>query len=175
MVEMRSLKSRAVSVDARTRKRWLHVDTSALPQQEHGQREQVIRSEHRCSRLCTRCAMSSSRCGSGPTRLGNNSSESSRIGAGAPKRAASKGCNRSLDGCAATAPAPSRFSSSRTSGSPHLASAGVQRGHHRCGIRPISGRGRAGMTAGRHERSAIGKAHSSTESSRLIRAAPHQP
>jgi stearoyl-CoA desaturase (delta-9 desaturase) len=43
VLEMRSLKSRAVSVDARLVTRWLHVDTSALPQQENGEREQVIK------------------------------------------------------------------------------------------------------------------------------------
>jgi stearoyl-CoA desaturase (delta-9 desaturase) len=42
VLEMRSLKSRAVSVDARLLTRWLHVETSVLPQQEHGQLEQVI-------------------------------------------------------------------------------------------------------------------------------------
>ena len=42
VLEMSSLKSRAVNVDAHALRRWLHVDTSALPQQEHGQREQVI-------------------------------------------------------------------------------------------------------------------------------------
>jgi stearoyl-CoA desaturase (Delta-9 desaturase) len=40
--EMRSLKSRAVHVNANALTRWLHVDTSALPQSEHEQRDQVI-------------------------------------------------------------------------------------------------------------------------------------
>jgi stearoyl-CoA desaturase (Delta-9 desaturase) len=43
VLEMQSLKSRAVSVDVRLVTRWLHVDTSAIPQQEYGQREQVIK------------------------------------------------------------------------------------------------------------------------------------
>jgi stearoyl-CoA desaturase (delta-9 desaturase) len=42
-VEIRSLKSRAVDVNARTVKRWLQVDTSALAQSEHDQRGQVIK------------------------------------------------------------------------------------------------------------------------------------
>ena len=40
-LEMRSLKARAVKVDANALTRWLHVDTSALPRSEHGQRQQV--------------------------------------------------------------------------------------------------------------------------------------
>ena len=43
VLEMRSLKSHAVDVDAHALMRWLHVDTSALPHNEHGQREQVIK------------------------------------------------------------------------------------------------------------------------------------
>jgi stearoyl-CoA desaturase (delta-9 desaturase) len=42
VLEMRSLKACAVNVDAHAVTRWLHVDTTALPQNEHGRREQVI-------------------------------------------------------------------------------------------------------------------------------------
>jgi stearoyl-CoA desaturase (delta-9 desaturase) len=41
-IEARYLKSRAVNVNAAALKRWLQVDTSALPQNEHAQRVQVI-------------------------------------------------------------------------------------------------------------------------------------
>ena len=41
--EVRYLKSRAVNVNAAALKRWLHVDTSALPHNEHEQRVQVIK------------------------------------------------------------------------------------------------------------------------------------
>jgi stearoyl-CoA desaturase (delta-9 desaturase) len=41
--EMQSLKSRAVDVNARALKRWLHVDTSALPHSEHEQRGEAIK------------------------------------------------------------------------------------------------------------------------------------
>ena len=40
--EARSLKSRAVDINARALKRWLHVDTSALAPTEHEQRGRVI-------------------------------------------------------------------------------------------------------------------------------------
>jgi stearoyl-CoA desaturase (delta-9 desaturase) len=40
--EMQSLKERGVVVSARALERWLHVDTSALPEEEHRQRARVI-------------------------------------------------------------------------------------------------------------------------------------
>ena len=42
-VELRSMRSRGVNVNAQAIKRWLHVDMSALPQKEHEQRGQLIR------------------------------------------------------------------------------------------------------------------------------------
>lgn len=41
--ELQSMRSRGVNVNAHATKRWLHVDTSALPQQEHEQRGQLIK------------------------------------------------------------------------------------------------------------------------------------
>jgi stearoyl-CoA desaturase (delta-9 desaturase) len=52
-VEVRHLKSRAIDVNAASLNRWLQVDTSALPQNEHDRREQVIAASKALSTVYT--------------------------------------------------------------------------------------------------------------------------
>jgi stearoyl-CoA desaturase (delta-9 desaturase) len=51
--EMRSLRASAVSVDLRALKRWLHIDTSTLPQIEREQRERVLKASTRLATVYT--------------------------------------------------------------------------------------------------------------------------
>jgi len=51
--EIRALRASAVSVDVRALKRWLHIDTSTLPQSEREQRELVIKASSRLATVYT--------------------------------------------------------------------------------------------------------------------------
>jgi stearoyl-CoA desaturase (delta-9 desaturase) len=51
--EMRALRASAVSVDLRALKRWLHIDTSTLPQVEREQRERVLKASSRLATVYT--------------------------------------------------------------------------------------------------------------------------
>ncbi|MGZ5148299.1 MAG: DesA family fatty acid desaturase, partial [Burkholderiales bacterium] len=51
--EMRALRASAVSVDLRVLKRWLHIDTSTLPQVEREQRERVLKASSRLATVYT--------------------------------------------------------------------------------------------------------------------------
>jgi stearoyl-CoA desaturase (delta-9 desaturase) len=51
--EMRALRAGAVSVDWRALKRWLHIDTSTLPQNEREQRERVLKASSRLKTVYT--------------------------------------------------------------------------------------------------------------------------
>jgi stearoyl-CoA desaturase (delta-9 desaturase) len=51
--EMRSLRASAVSVDWRALKRWLHIDTSTLPQIEKEQRDRVLKASSRLATVYT--------------------------------------------------------------------------------------------------------------------------
>src|SRR5688500_1720486 len=52
-VEMRALRASAVSVDWRAMKRWLHNDTSALPQNERDERERVLKASSKLATVYT--------------------------------------------------------------------------------------------------------------------------
>jgi stearoyl-CoA desaturase (delta-9 desaturase) len=52
-IEMRALRASAVSVDWRAMKRWLHNDTSALPQKEREERERVLRASSKLATVYT--------------------------------------------------------------------------------------------------------------------------
>jgi stearoyl-CoA desaturase (Delta-9 desaturase) len=51
--EMRALRASAVSVDLRALKRWLHIDSSTLPQTERDQRERVLKASSRLATVYT--------------------------------------------------------------------------------------------------------------------------
>jgi stearoyl-CoA desaturase (delta-9 desaturase) len=51
--EMRALRASAVSVDLRALKRWLHIDTSTLPQTERDERERVLKASSRLATVYT--------------------------------------------------------------------------------------------------------------------------
>ncbi|MEN3354220.1 MAG: hypothetical protein V7640_2378 [Betaproteobacteria bacterium] len=51
--EMRALRASAVSVDLRALKRWLHIDTSTLPQIERDERERVLKASSRLATVYT--------------------------------------------------------------------------------------------------------------------------
>jgi len=51
--EIRALRASAVSVDVRALKRWLHIDTSTLPQSEREQRELVLKASTRLATVYT--------------------------------------------------------------------------------------------------------------------------
>ena len=51
--EMRALRASAVSVDWRALKRWLHIDTSTLPQTEREQRDRVLKASSRLATVYT--------------------------------------------------------------------------------------------------------------------------
>ena len=100
--EMRALRASAVSVDR------ARAQALAAHRHEHAPADRSASSASACSRRaagsrpCTRCATSSRRCGSARPRRRNSSCTSSKTGAGAPKRAASKRCRTSPAACAAT-------------------------------------------------------------------------
>jgi stearoyl-CoA desaturase (Delta-9 desaturase) len=51
--EMRALRASAVSVDWQALKRWLHIDTSTLPQKEKEQRDRVLKASSRLATVYT--------------------------------------------------------------------------------------------------------------------------
>jgi stearoyl-CoA desaturase (delta-9 desaturase) len=51
--EMRALRASAISVDLRALKRWLHIDTSTLPQTERDERERVLKASSRLATVYT--------------------------------------------------------------------------------------------------------------------------
>ena len=51
--EMRALRASAVGVDGTALKRWLHLDTEALPQKEREQRERVLKASSRLATVYT--------------------------------------------------------------------------------------------------------------------------
>ena len=53
LTEIRALRARAVSVDRAVLKRWLHIDTSTLPQAEREQRERVLKASSKLATVYT--------------------------------------------------------------------------------------------------------------------------
>ena len=86
----------------RALKRWLHIDTTPCPRRSAKQRERVLKASSRLATVYTMRDELAGAVAALDARRRNSSCTSSKTGAAAPKRAASRRCRTSRAGCAAT-------------------------------------------------------------------------